>query len=78
MATEYVVLRRRGQGYVVVEEAVMASSTKVAIREVASKRPLDEEGETEVLPQHEYVAVPSRSWKPQPVRAEVQTRLKIG
>jgi hypothetical protein len=71
--TEYIVLRLDDGGWTEIE-SVWASSAMVALRSVANQ--LAEEGH---LTERAYFnAIPKTSWKPLPVEAEIQTRLKVG
>ena len=68
--TLYKVLFRDGNSWIEFDDTVEATSSKGAIR-AAFNGADDSRGGL-------LVAVPLRSWQPQPVEVETQQRLKIG
>lgn len=68
--TPYVVLKKSGDGWDVVQQRVTCLSREVAIREVVEKMAEADQAGT-------YVAVPARSWSPVRVAAKTVTTLEI-
>lgn len=70
MSTSYIVLEKMSnETWRIYARGINATSTKSALRKA-----LQGQGDVESV----YVAVPERSWHPQPIEVETQHRLKIG
>lgn len=69
--TFYIVLYRDSNGWQEFENTWEATSSKGAMRAAASAT-------NGSIPSDLMVAVPLRSWQPQPVKVETQQRLRIG
>jgi hypothetical protein len=84
--TKYVVLRKSSSGWLLEsdEPGIEASSPASAIRKhvltgMKAEEAADETSHHEAESNYGvFVAVPARSWKPEPVALDVQIRLKIG
>lgn len=69
--TDYIVLFRDGNTWIEFDDRWEATSAKGAIRAAMNGTSGNSAGGT-------VVAVPVRSWQPQPVKVETQQRLRIG
>ncbi|HVS85640.1 MAG TPA: hypothetical protein VHD91_08405 [Gaiellaceae bacterium] len=70
--TEYVILRQPdpADDYVLVAEGILGHSAEHVLRQHASKPEVDVAGT--------FVAIPTRSWRPQTIAVETTRTVKIG